>query len=64
MGGMGGGDMPSKMDGTFTLTTDAEVVSQNNEDGAKAAGGKSVIAWRVTSRTEDAPMAVLRLAPR
>jgi hypothetical protein len=69
MGGMGdlgagGGDAPSKIDGTFTLTTDAAVVSQNNEDGAKTAGGKSVIAWRVTPRTTDAPTAVLRIAPR
>ena len=64
MAGMGGGDAPSKMDGTFTLTTDAELVSQNNEDGAKTVGGNRVIAWRITPRTEDAPMAVLRLAPR
>ena len=62
--GAGGGDMPSKMDGTFTLTTDASVVSQNNEEGAETVGKDTVIAWRVTSRTEDAPMAVLRLAPR
>lgn len=62
--GMGGGDAPSRMDGSFTLTTDAEIVSQNNEDGAKAAGGRSVITWRITPRTEDAPMAVLKLNAR
>lgn len=63
--GMGAGDdMPSKMDGTFTLTTDAGVVSQNEESGAKTVGGNSVITWRVTARTEDAPMAVLRLNAR
>jgi hypothetical protein len=62
--GAGGGDMPSKMDGVFTLTTDAGVVSQNEEGGTKTVGGNSVITWRVTARTEDAPMAVLRLNAR
>lgn len=63
MGG-GGGDVPSKIDGTFTLTTDAEIVSQNNEDGAKKQGANTVITWRVTPRTDAAPMAVLRVAGR
>ena len=62
--GAGGGDMPSKTDGTFTLTTDAEIVSQNEEGGAKKVGGNSVLTWRVTPRTDAAPMAVLRVAPR
>jgi len=72
LGGMGpmmgagasGGDMPSKLDGTFTLTTDAELVSQNEEGGAKTVGANRVVTWRVTPRTTDAPMAVLRVAPR
>lgn len=58
-----GSDLPSKIDGTFTLTTDAEIVSQNNEEGVKKQGANTVIAWRVTPRT-DAPMAVLRVAGR
>lgn len=62
--GMGGGDAPSKMDGIFTLTTDATLVSQNEENGAKTMGGNSVVTWRVNSRTEDAPMAVIRLNAR
>jgi len=70
MGGMGpmtgGGsdDMPSKLDGVFTLTTDAEIVSQNEEGGAKTVGANRVVTWRVTPRTTDAPMAVLRVAAR
>ena len=67
MGGMmgaGGADMPTKIDGIFTLTTDAELVSQNEEGGAKTVGPNRVVTWRVTPRTTDAPMAVLRVAAR
>jgi hypothetical protein len=63
MGGMGGGGSPgSELDGTFTLTTTAEVVSQNQEEGAQVApdGGKKIV-WTVNPNTRDAPMAVLRV---
>jgi len=58
--GMGMGE--SKVDGIFTLTTDAEIVSQNNEAGAETVGGSKVIRWKVTPTTEDPPMAVLKVA--
>jgi hypothetical protein len=63
LGGMGGGagDAAKYLDGVFTLDTDAEIVSQNNEDGAKAVGARKQIAWRATPLTKDAPTAVLRL---
>ncbi len=62
MGQMGGSDAAaSKLDGMFTLNTDAEIVSQNNEDGATKTKGRSTIAWRATPLTKDAPTAVLRL---
>lgn len=52
-----------KIDGSFTLTTNAEIVSQNNEEGAsKAVDGKRSIVWNITPTTSDAPMAVLRMA--
>ncbi|WP_422055730.1 hypothetical protein [Sphingomonas sp.] len=54
----------AKLDGTFTLVTDGELVSQNNEDGAKAAGNRRTITWKATPLTKDAPMAVLKLAPK
>lgn len=67
MGAMGGGDQAkaaSQMDGTFTLTTNAEIVSQNNEDGAKAGpAGSKQIQWRATPLSKDAPTAVLKLLP-
>lgn len=53
---------PAKIDGSFTLTTDAEIVSQNQEDGARTTGTTKTIVWKVTNRTKDAPMAVLRVA--
>lgn len=63
---MGGGTMSKAaklLNGTFTLDTDAEIVSQNNEDGAKSPSGRTTITWRATPLTKDAPTAVLRLKP-
>ncbi len=61
-GMMGGSEKPSLLDGTFTLTTAAEIVSQNQEDGAKRLpDGKNRVSWTVNANTRDAPMAVLRL---
>lgn len=55
------GDAASKLDGVFTLDTDAEIVSQNSEDGATDVGGRKVLTWRATPLTKDAPLAVLRV---
>lgn len=62
VGGMGAPGPESKLDGTFTLTTNAEIVSQNNEAGAMAGPGGRKIVWKATPLTKDAPMAVLRVA--
>jgi hypothetical protein len=51
----------SKMEGTFTLTTDAQIVSQNNEEGGETVGSNTVITWKVTPRTDTPPMAVLKV---
>jgi hypothetical protein len=53
-------DASKYLDGTFTLDTDAEIVSQNEESGATKSGGRSVITWKSTPLTKDAPNAVLR----
>lgn len=63
MGGMGAPSPESKLDGTFTLTTNAEIVSQNNENGATAAPNGRKFVWKVTPLTKDQPMAVLKVAP-
>lgn len=52
----------SKLDGVFTLDTDAEIVSQNNEGGVTTAGARKTIVWKATPLTKDAPTAVLRFA--
>jgi hypothetical protein len=64
-GGMAGGASTSAaalLDGTFTIDTNAEFVSQNNEAGVTKAGARSTVTWRATALTKDAPTAVLRLA--
>jgi len=63
MSGLSGEDGPgSALDGVFTLTTNAEIVSQNQEDGGQdqPEGGKKIV-WTVNPTTRDAPMAVLRV---
>ena len=57
-------DAKSKLDGTFTLITDGEIVSQNNEDGAKTDGTRRTVTWKATPLSKDAPMAVVKVAPR
>ncbi|MCH4152215.1 MAG: hypothetical protein LKF30_09760 [Sphingobium sp.] len=64
MGGMGGGDKAAKeRNGTFTLTTDAEIVSQNEESGATDTPRGKQVVWKITPQTRAVPMAVLKLAP-
>lgn len=62
MTGMGSGSdkLPSQLDGSFTLDTDAEIVSQNQEDGTTTIGTRKRVTWKATPTTRDAPMAVLR----
>jgi hypothetical protein len=64
-GGMGSdaSKASAKLDGTFTLDTDAEIVSQNNEDGVKTVTGRKTVTWKATPLSSTAPMAVVRFAP-
>jgi hypothetical protein len=64
--GMGGAaskpdSQPKERDGTFTFTTDAELVMQNNEEGMAPGPGKKVV-WRVTPANKTVPTAVVRFA--
>ena len=64
--GMGGGsgDAAAKaLNGTFTLTTDAEIVSQNQEDGITTVPEGKRITWTITPLTGEAPAATLRVSP-
>lgn len=63
--GMPGMDKSAnQLDGVFTLDTNAEIVSQNNEEGPVTTAGRKTITWKVTSLTKDAPSAVLRMAAK
>ena len=64
-GGMGSdaNKASAKLDGTFILDTDAEIVSQNNEEGAKTVNGRKTVTWKATPLSNTAPMAVVRFAP-
>ena len=42
-------------------TTDAEIVSQNQEDGAQSTPQGKRIVWTITQLTSDAPAATLRV---
>jgi hypothetical protein len=62
MGGAGKPDSsPKERDGTFTFTTDAELVMQNNEEGMAPGPGKKVV-WRITPTSKTVPTAVVRFA--
>lgn len=64
MGGSSAGDDAAKaLDGTFTLTTNAEIVSQNQEDGAQDTPQGKRIVWKVTPMTSEAPAATLKVKP-
>lgn len=45
--------------GTFTVTTDAELVMHNNEDGLAEGPGPRVV-WNITPATQTVPTAVFR----
>ena len=50
------------LDGVFTLTTNAEIVSQNQEEGAQTAPEGKRIVWKITPLTSEAPTATLRVS--
>jgi hypothetical protein len=52
---------PKERSGTFTFTTDAELVMQNNEDGLAQGPGTRVV-WNVTPTSKTVPTAVVRFA--
>lgn len=60
-------NVPSKTDqpkpeGTFTVTTDGRILTNNTEEGPTVAAGRSVLKWVVNSRLDKAPDALIGLA--
>ncbi|HLL31875.1 MAG TPA: hypothetical protein VK403_12850 [Allosphingosinicella sp.] len=54
-------DQEKERDGTFTVTTDAELVMHNNEEGMAPGPGRKVV-WRVTPASKTVPTAVVRFS--
>ena len=50
---------PKEREGSFTFTTDAELVMPNNEDGMAPGPGTKVV-WKVTPTSKTVPTAVVR----
>lgn len=51
------------LEGTFTITTDGEILANNTEDGPATAATSQSLTWIVNTRTQAAPMALIKLAP-
>jgi hypothetical protein len=58
MGGVPGENADGR-EGTFTLTTDAGIVMQNNEEGTAPGSGTRIV-WKVTPSSKIVPTAVVR----
>jgi hypothetical protein len=52
-----------EVDGTFRVVTDGDILANNTDEGPHPDPGGKVLQWRVTKRTQSAPMALVRLAP-
>jgi hypothetical protein len=72
MGAMGGVPMPSedgsssgpvlpKIDGTFAITTDGEILANNTDEGPTAVAAGKSLNWAVNGRTKAAPTALIRI---
>jgi hypothetical protein len=51
-----------EMDGTFTVTTDGEILANNTDEGPVAGPGGKVLTWKVNKRTPAPPTALIQLA--
>ncbi len=47
--------------GTFKITTDAEILTNNTEEGAETVGDMKVLLWNITERTKSPPMALIKI---
>lgn len=51
-----------KPEGTFTITTDGRILTNNTDEGPTASDGRSVLTWLVNSRLDKGPEALIGLA--
>lgn len=52
-----------KLEGTFTISTDGEILANNTDEGPVTVPSGHSLSWTVNSRTQAAPMALIKLAP-
>ena len=50
-----------KIDGSFTIRTDAEVLMHNDESGPVREGGMAVYQWKIDALSKDAPVLTVRV---
>ncbi|CAO1651038.1 Lipoprotein [Parasphingorhabdus sp. NYA22] len=64
MGGPSGKSKTQPIDGTFTIMTDGEVLTNNTEDGLTLKGSMKSMRWKVdgTSGPDGSPRAIIKLA--
>lgn len=53
---------PPMVDGSFTITTDGEILENNTGEGPKASPAGQSLSWAITSQTTTPPTAVIKLA--
>ena len=56
-----GDNANARTEGRLTLTTDADILTNNTDDGPARAGARQQLVWDVTSGTKVAPKALLKL---
>ena len=62
VGPMGAAAPPNdKIDGSFTIRTDAEVLMHNDESGPVRAAGMAVYQWKIDALSKDAPVLTARI---
>ncbi|MEO9617190.1 MAG: hypothetical protein ABJF89_06940 [Parasphingorhabdus sp.] len=52
----------TKPNGTFKIITDAEILTNNTEEGPETEGGMKILFWNITERTSAPPMALIKIA--
>ncbi len=51
----------TKPNGTFKITTNAEILTNNTEEGPETDGDMKVLLWNITERTKSPPMALFKI---
>ena len=56
-------EMPNlpKIEGTFTLTTDGEILANNTDEGATIGASGKTLKWAINVRTKQAPTALIKI---